>query len=182
MITNLVGTRIRAIRAKRNLTQQQLADLADIPRATLATLERDDANPSLAVVYKIATALKINIDDLILESQQRVQITRKNQMSQIESSNGAYRATIVSPTSARHYLQQVFRLAAHTSHEGKPHPPGSEEYLFVLKGEIVVEAGGESVHLYEGDSACFGGNIHHLYSNPTKNEVRCIVTILEQRE
>ena len=43
MISNLVGNRIREIRAKRNITQQQLADTANIPRATLATIEKDES-------------------------------------------------------------------------------------------------------------------------------------------
>ncbi|HEC17288.1 MAG TPA: XRE family transcriptional regulator [Sedimenticola sp.] len=182
MITNLVGTRIRAIRAKRNLTQQQLADLAKIPRATLASVERDDGNPSLAVVHKIASALGTTIDDLIVEEHQRVQAIRKNKMQQLESGDGAYQATIISPADARHMLQQIFHLKAHSSYEGKPHPPGSEEYLHILKGEVLLEVAGESVRLKQGDSARFGGNVHHLYTNPSGAESIGLVTILEKRD
>lgn len=182
MITNLVGTRIRAIRAKRNLTQQQLADLAGIPRATLATVEKDDANPSLAVVHKIASALSTTIDELVVESCQRVQAVRKERMPHMESTDGNYRATVVSPGNAHHFLQQIFRLAPHSSHEGKPHPPGSEEYLLVLKGQVIIEVGGEAVHLEGQESAHFGGNIHHTYHNPSSSEVECIVTIVEKQD
>ncbi|MFC1684369.1 helix-turn-helix domain-containing protein [Pseudomonadota bacterium] len=180
MISNLVGTRIRAIRSKRNLTQQQLADLADIPRATLATVEKDDANPSLAVVHKIATALNMTIDDLIIEHFQRVQAIRKEKMPQLESADGCYRSTVLSPPNSHHFLQQRFSLAPQSTHEGKPHPPGSEEYLIVLKGEIIIEVAEEAMHLSEGDSARFGGNIHHLYVNPTQGDAIGLVTILEK--
>lgn len=180
IISNLVGTRIRAIRSKRNLTQQQLADLADIPRATLATVEKDDANPSLAVVHKIATALNMAIDDLIVEDFQRVQVTRKEKMPQMESANSHYKTTILSPPNNHHFLQQRFTLAPQATHEGKPHPPGSEEYLVILKGEIIIEVAEETVHLSEGDSARFGGNIHHQYVNPTHSDAIGLITILEK--
>jgi transcriptional regulator with XRE-family HTH domain len=182
MLTNLAGIRIRAIRAKRNLTQQQLADLADIPRATLASVERDDANPSLAVVHKIATALGVRIDDLIVESHQRIQAIRKASMPQNESADGAYRATTLSPPGSQHFTQLVFHLAANSSHEGKPHPPGSKEYIYVMTGEIIIEAAGEEMYLRSGDSACFGGNVHHVYNNHSKKAAICIVTIVENRD
>lgn len=179
MLTNLAGIQIRAIRAKQNLTQQQLADLADIPRATLASVERDDANPSLAVVYKIANALGVRIDDLIVESHQRIQAIRKSNMPQSKSPNGSYHATILSPANAHHFTQLIFNLAANSRHEGKPHPPGSEEYIYVMEGEVTIEAAEEEMHLKKGDSARFGGNVLHVYKNPTKRATTCIVTILE---
>lgn len=182
MITNLVGTCIRAIRAERNITQQQLADQADIPRATLATVEKDGANPSLAVVYRIALALGTTLDELVVESHQRVQVVRNESMQRLHSADGVYRATIVSPTNTRHFLQQVFRLKAGCGYDGKPHPPGSEEYLYILQGEIVLEVAAEKEHLKQGDSARFGGNIHHRYINPTADDALGLVTILEKRE
>ncbi|MBF0622772.1 MAG: helix-turn-helix transcriptional regulator [Magnetococcales bacterium] len=179
MISNLVGTRIRSLRSKKKMTQQQLADLADVPRATLATVERDDANPSLAVVYRIANALGVTIDHLVEESHQRIQVIQANQMQQIQSGDGVYRATTVSPANAFHFHQQLFSLAANTVYEGKPHPPGSEEFLHILEGEVVLEVIEETVHLQSGDSAIFAGNVKHTYINPGKKEARGVVSILE---
>jgi len=180
MITNLAGTQIRAIRANRNLTQQQLADLAKIPRATLASVERDDGNPSLAVVFKIALALGTTVDDLIIEEHQRVQAIQKADMPTSKSDDGRYSATIISPPDSKHLLQLVFTLEPKGTYEGKPHPPGSEEYLHVLKGEVIIEVAGESMHLKRGDSARFGGNVHHVYQNPAQSIAIGLVTILEK--
>jgi transcriptional regulator with XRE-family HTH domain len=177
MITNLVGNRIREMRAKRNMTQQQLADLADIPRATLATIEKDDSNPSLAAVYKIAVALDATIDSLLEQQQNRIEIMRGEEMRQMESKEGQYQATTVSPVSSPELLQQVFVLEEKSLFPGKPHPPGSEEYLYILSGELILEVAGEEVHLQQGDSAHFRGNVKHSYRNPGNQPVRGVVTI-----
>ncbi len=178
MITNLVGTRIRAIRGERNLTQQQLSALAHVSRATLATIEKDDANPSLAVVYKIACALKVSIDELIVENHQRIRLLKQQDMRKIESNDQVYHSVEVFAANDHHFLQSIFSLKANSCYPGKPHPPGSEEYLHILGGEVILEAGGEKIHMLAGDSASFGGNIHHSYSNPTSRESRGVVTII----
>ena len=179
MISNLVGTRIRAVRGQRKQTQQQLADLAGIPRATLATVERDDANPSLGVVFKIATALGLTLDALVESSYRRIQHLPASVMRQMTSGDGAYRATVVSPPGAFHFTQMIFHLRAKGVYPGRPHPPGSEEYLHILQGEVDLEVAGERLRLKAGETAVFRGNVQHVYRNPGREEGVAMVTILE---
>lgn len=178
MITNLVGNRIRALRARRRITQQQLADSANIPRATLATIEKDESNPSLAAVYKIAVALNCTIDDLLEKQHDRVEVIRQAQMGRTESGDGNYRAITVSPLGNPGYSQQTFSLAPSSTYVGKPHPPGSEEYLYILDGEVTLEVAGEQITLASGDSAHFRGNIHHSYHNAGPVAAHGMVTII----
>ncbi|MCW8943810.1 MAG: XRE family transcriptional regulator [Sedimenticola sp.] len=179
MISNLVGNRIREIRAKRNITQQQLADTANIPRATLATIEKDESNPSLSAVYKIAVALNCTIDDLLEKQHDRVEVIRNADMGRVESGDGNYRATTLSPLGNPIYSQQLFSLKSKSTYQGKPHPPGSEEYLYILEGAVVLEVAGQLIPLNEGDSAHFRGNISHSYHNKGKVFARGMVTIVE---
>ncbi len=179
MITNLVGNRIRELRAKRKMTQQQLADRADIPRATLATIEKDESNPSLAAVYKIAVALDCTIDDLLETHHDRVEVILKETMGRFESGDGLYRAITISPQGSPSISQQLFELDPDSTYHGKPHPPGSEEYLHITRGELVLEIANEDTILREGDSAHFRGNVKHSYHNRKNNKACGIVTILE---
>lgn len=179
MLNNLVGNRIRELRAQRKLTQQQLSNLAEIPRATLATIEKDVSNPSLAAVYKIAVALNCTIDDLLETQQNRIEVTSKGQMVQSKSVDGVYCATTLSPPSSGTFSQQRFTLKGRSVYQGKPHPPGSEEYLHILEGEVVLEVSGNKAHLNAGDTAHFRGNVNHSYNNPSDNLCVGIVTILE---
>ncbi|MBF0271380.1 MAG: helix-turn-helix transcriptional regulator [Magnetococcales bacterium] len=179
MITNLVGTRIRSIRRQRNLTQQQLADLAGIPRATLATVEKDAANPSLAVAFKIACALEMTLDQLVDASRRFIRVLPGSQMHRVESGDDGYQAVLLTPPNILHLSQWSFSLRPGAEYLGKPHPPGSEEYLHVQAGEIELDVGGELARLRGGDTACFHGNARHFYRNPSSDVVaQGIMTIL----
>ncbi len=179
LISNLVGTRIRAIRGQRKKTQQQLAEMAGIPRATLATVERDDANPSLAVVFKVATALGMTIDELVESDHRRIRHVPANVMRRVISGDEDYRAVTVSPPGSFHFTQLVFFLRSQGIYPGVPHPPGSEEYLHVLQGEVELDVAGEHLLLKAGETAAFHGNVRHTYRNPGPGESWAVVTILE---
>ncbi len=59
------GDRIRSIRLSKGLTQEQLADLAEIERSYMGTIERGERNPTILKVYRIAKALKVNAGELL---------------------------------------------------------------------------------------------------------------------
>src|SRR5258706_2744111 len=59
---------VRHLREARALTQEQVARLAGIPRATWGHLETGAANPTLAVLDKVATALQVQLDELTAEA------------------------------------------------------------------------------------------------------------------
>jgi len=59
-------TRIKELRARYDLTQEQLADKVGVTRMTIVFLEKGKYNPSIKLAYKIAVALKTTIDDLFI--------------------------------------------------------------------------------------------------------------------
>jgi len=60
-------TKITEYRKKVKLTQQNLADLADVSRQTIISLEQGKYNPSLELAYKISKILKAKkIEDIFL--------------------------------------------------------------------------------------------------------------------
>lgn len=179
MISNLVGNRIRELRAKLSMTQQQLADMARIPRATLATIEKDDTNPSLSSVYRISLALETTIDDLLESQHNRIETIRSSDMSFTQSGDGLYCAKTISPNTNPAFSQLIFDLEPGATYSGKPHPPGSEEFLHILAGEVQIEVAGEKVRLKTGDSAHFRGNITHSYTNLGTRAARGSVVIVE---
>lgn len=60
-----IGARIREIRTERGLSQEALAFDAGVALNSIATLERGEANPSVAVLLSIARVLKVKLRDLV---------------------------------------------------------------------------------------------------------------------
>ncbi len=59
-------TRIKEFRARKNLTQAELADMVGIRRETIVFLESGKYNPSLKLAHLVAKALGTTIDTLFL--------------------------------------------------------------------------------------------------------------------
>jgi putative transcriptional regulator len=59
-------TRIKELRARHNLTQEDLAKKVGVRRETVLYLEKGKYNPSLKLAHDIAKVLKTSIDDLFI--------------------------------------------------------------------------------------------------------------------
>lgn len=57
---------LKKLRKKRNLTQQEVADMVGIHRTTYTNIENGKADPSFKVMQKIKKALKSERDDIFL--------------------------------------------------------------------------------------------------------------------
>jgi len=58
--------RIKELRLKYNLTQEELADKVRVRRETIVFLEQGKYNPSLKLAHDVAGILKITIDKLFI--------------------------------------------------------------------------------------------------------------------
>ncbi|MGO9591573.1 MAG: helix-turn-helix domain-containing protein [Candidatus Acidiferrales bacterium] len=59
------GKRVRELRLKRKLSQEKLAELADLHRNYVGVVERGLQNPSLLIIVKLAHALEVRPAKLI---------------------------------------------------------------------------------------------------------------------
>lgn len=57
------GERVRELRTQKNLSQEQLANLADVHRTYIGMIERAEKNITLINIEKIAKALEIELKD-----------------------------------------------------------------------------------------------------------------------
>jgi putative transcriptional regulator len=59
-------TKIKELRARHNLTQEDLAKKVGVRRETILYMEKGKYNPSLKLAHDVAKALKTTIDDLFI--------------------------------------------------------------------------------------------------------------------
>jgi transcriptional regulator with XRE-family HTH domain len=60
-----IGDRLRDLRVRRALTQEELAEKADVGTNTVARLERNESEPHMSTLRKLALALGVDPTELI---------------------------------------------------------------------------------------------------------------------
>src|SRR2546423_5589206 len=62
--THIAGN-VKQLREARGLTQEEMAKIASMPRATWTHLESGAANPTVAVLHRVAAALQVTLEELV---------------------------------------------------------------------------------------------------------------------
>jgi putative transcriptional regulator len=68
----IINTRIKELRARYNLTQDELADKVGVTRQTMLYLEKGKYNPSLVLAYKVAKALNSTIEEVFMIDEENI--------------------------------------------------------------------------------------------------------------
>lgn len=68
----LLGSKIRELRTKYNLTQAELANQVGVSKATVTAYEGDLRQPSYDVLIKLANVFKVSIDSLVLNRSESI--------------------------------------------------------------------------------------------------------------
>ena len=136
-----LGRNIQTLREARGRTQQQIARIAGIPRATWANLESGGANPTLAVLIKVAQALAVRLEELIEPPRRTGRLYRVAELPWREKSSVTVRKLL--PETIPGLEIERMELPPRAAMGGVPHKLGTREYLTCERGQIELSAGGE---------------------------------------
>ena len=159
-----LAANIRHLREARGLTQEQIARLAGLPRATWGHLETGGANPTLLVLDKVATALQVPLEELTAAPRAVGRLYPKTSLKVRRQGDGSVRQLLPDPIPG--VLIDHMEIPPGGRIPGVPHMPGTREYFTCEDGEVVLAVGGEQWTVTAGDVLVFRGDQRHSYRNP----------------
>lgn len=59
--------RIKVLRAERDMTQAQLADIVGVSRQTINAIEKGKFDPSLPLAFRISRLFHLSIEDIFMD-------------------------------------------------------------------------------------------------------------------
>ena len=159
-----IAANLRQLRETRGATQQQMARLAKLPRATWANLETGAANPTLSVLHRVAVALQVPIDELVAPPRAAVRHYPREKLPVRTRTGVGIRSLL--PDNLPGTVLERLELPPRAQMIGVPHTPGTREYLACESGTLELATGGERFTLRAGDVVVFRGDQRHSYANP----------------
>jgi len=168
-----VANTLREERRRRDMSLDQLAQRTGVSRAGLSQIETCKTNPSIGVLWKIASGLGIPFADLIGSSPHAVSVLRRIDAQVLRSTDHKFESRPLMPAAGANQVEVYeLRLTARARHESEAHGPGTRELVIVLSGALRMTVGEHSEELGPGDSMLFNANAPHVYENPAGSEAR----------
>ncbi len=159
-----LANNMKQLREARGITQLQMAKLAGVPRPTWANLESGGANPTLAVLVKVAHALQISVEELIAPPRATAKFFKAADLP--VRKRGPVLVRRLLPEVISGLEMERMELAPRGQMTGTPHTPGTREYLTCESGTVELTASGARYTLEPGDVVVFRGDQKHGYRNP----------------
>ena len=170
---------VRELRQTRGFTQQQMAKLAGVPRATWSNIESGTGNPTLNVLHAVCVAFQVSLEEIVAAPRSSARLYPKGTLP--ERARGDVRVSSLLPDKIPGMQIERLELPVGSRMIGVPHTPGTREYLTCEAGNIELIASGESFAMSEGDVVVFRGDQRHSYVNSgRKIAVGYSVVILKQ--
>jgi XRE family transcriptional regulator, regulator of sulfur utilization len=178
-----VAEALRRYRKQRDLSLDQLALKSGVSRAALSQIEGSRTNPTLSVLWKIASGLEIPFQELLeTPTDEPLKALRVGDMSLVRSADGRVESRLLTPGGTAGGTETYeLRLAPKGIHRSEPHRKGTVETVVVLKGALRVTVGESELELGTGDSAYLRADMPHSYENRSSHEARFIDVISYER-
>jgi transcriptional regulator with XRE-family HTH domain len=185
-IHRLLCGRVRELRKKRGWTLEQLSAACGVSRSMLSEIERGNANPTLAVTFRIAQAFSMSLGDLVdapAAAKSRIDVIRADDVAYHYRSDKSVRIRTLSPLRLEksvEYYEVTLRPGAGLA--SSPHFEGARELLTVERGAVKVSSAGEAVNLNRGDSAHYPADVPHAIKNTSDSEAVLFLVVTYARD
>jgi transcriptional regulator with XRE-family HTH domain len=172
-INRHLGDRVKRLRSERGWSLEALANASGVSRSMLSQIEREQANPTLAVTLRIARAFALTLGELLEtpNAASSVNVIRANDHAYHYRSDAHCQIRTLSPLNLEKDVEfyQV-ALKPGGALRSAPHFEGTREFLTVQKGQVRVESANDWEILHPGDSASYRADVPHAIVNAGKGD------------
>lgn len=180
-ILSAIGKKLRNLRKEKGMNLAEVAIKSGITPGLLSKIENFRTMPSLPVLYKISEALGEPLSEIVKpvdeEPEASYTLIRKGE-GEIEArydSKGLVYENLMSKIMHNHPVK-VVTVTVLPGVFRKPLANDSYELVYLLEGEVIYGLLDEQVHLKEGDTLYFNGQIPHSLKNPSTTNAKLFKT------
>jgi transcriptional regulator with XRE-family HTH domain len=168
-----IGARLRNLRLASNLTQEELAERADLAKSFISQLERDQTSVSLDSLLQILTVLNVRVSDFFRETAYEKVVHDQSERTALEDTGAeSFELLIPGGTNRKMEAALVRMQPGEKTYPIKPFQ--GEAFGYVLQGILTLTFDNESHTARGGDSFYFSGEREHVLANTGRRPVEFI--------
>ncbi|HEY8160940.1 MAG: helix-turn-helix domain-containing protein [Methylocystis sp.] len=180
-LSGQLGATIQRLRKAYNLSLSELSQQSGVAKSIISQIERNETNPTLATIWRLAQALDVSIERVLqtTEDEPFLEKTSKADTPILVSDDGKCRLAIIGWIKTVEWLQ-VYELCADPGGalESDAHQRGSVESLSVREGELDVEVGGARETVKAGETLRYRCDRPHIIRNRGKTQAQATMVCI----
>lgn len=178
-----VGAALAALREQQALSLDELSRRAGVSKSMLSQIERAQANPTVAVVWRLANALGVPLAELLDAAPRPVppaiSTLAAHDTPTLRGRDPGCELRILGPLAlAGRFEWYELTLQPGAALVSEAHEPGTQEHLSVLSGRIALQAGDAQALLAEGETARYAADGPHALRNAGSQPARAMLVVL----
>lgn len=175
-----IGAKIKALRLKKGLTQEELGERTDLTKGYISQLERDLNSPSIETLFSILEVLGTTPKDFFDDSlqEQKVVYNKDDQTSYIDEEKN-YKIQWLIPTSNEKEMEPVILTLQKDGEYKQFEPSLAETFIYVLKGRIRLVIGEEEYIASEGNAIYYEASSNHQIFNANNGKTELLLVATE---
>jgi transcriptional regulator with XRE-family HTH domain len=157
---------LQTIRENRNLSLDKLADLTGVSKSMLRQIEIGQSNPTITTILKITDGLKIPLSALLKEQTDKITLKSFQDEAPLSLDPVGYRVYPLVPFHPEQPFEIYYaKIGPGIRYDSEPHQDNSEEYVFILNGELVIDVGDFKSRIEKDQFLHFQADRPHSYIN-----------------
>lgn len=171
-----IGEKIRQLRMERGLTQEELADRAELSKGFISQMERDLTSPSIATLEDLLICLGSDLHTFFSEPEVHPVVFEEEDYFVKEDEERGSEICWVVPNAQKNMMEPIRLKLLPGGSTMTENPHEGEEFGYVLKGSIEVHLGAETYPVKEGGSFYLYPSKEHYLTSETGAEVIWVST------
>ena len=176
-----IGINVKRQRLGQKMSLDNLAVASSVSKAMLSQIESAKVNPTIATMWKIAHALKVDFNLLLKGKGDKVrkfEINRHEDLTTLDADEEGVHINVLSPiTMAEDMELYILNFQPGSILMSSPHYPDTEEFLTVLEGKVEVSAGKNLTILNKNDVLIYQCDINHSIKNLSSKESKVYLVV-----
>jgi transcriptional regulator with XRE-family HTH domain len=160
-----IGQKIRQLRVKSNLTQEELANRCELSKGFISQIESDQTSPSITTLVDILEGLGTDISKFFSEDISEQIVFSDEDIFVKEDSNLKHTINWIIPNSQKNKMEPILIEIAPGGQSSVEDPHEGEEFGYVLSGRIILMLGDASYRAKKGCSFYFKPSSPHCIRN-----------------
>jgi transcriptional regulator with XRE-family HTH domain len=164
-----IGANLRRLRLSLNLTQEELADRAELSKGFISQVEHNLTSPSIATLMDLLECLGSSLKSFFSETPDEKIVYSQDDLFQ-KSDEGDLKGVItwLVPNAQKNRMEPILVTLRQGGQTQLIPPHDGEEVGYVLSGIVFLVTGGKRLRVQTGESFCLHPEESHYIINTFK--------------